>query len=51
MSLNNLENKQTIVLHNCKINNKTYDLVISPQNQTIGYTRTKHQTIKRKILK
>ena len=50
MSLNNLGNKQTIVLHNCKINNETYDLVITPHKQTIGYTRTKRQTIKRKIL-
>ena len=50
MSLNNLGNKQTIVLHNCKINNETYDLVITPHQQTIGYIRTKRQTIKRKIL-
>ena len=50
MSLNNLGNKQTIVLHNCKIKNETYDLVITPYKQTIGYIRTKRQTIKRKIL-
>ena len=50
MSLNNLGNKQTIVLHNCKINNETYDLVVTPHKQTIGYTRTKRQTIKRKNL-
>ena len=50
MSLNNSGNKQTIVLHNCKINNETYDLVITPHKQTIGYIRTKLQTIKRKIL-
>ena len=50
MSLNNLGNKQTIVLHNCEINNETYDLVITPHKQTIGYIRTKRQTIKRKIL-
>ena len=50
MSLNNLGNKQTIVLHNCKINNETYDLVITPHKQTIGYIRTKRQTIKGKIL-
>ena len=50
MSLNNLGNKQTIVLHNCKINNETYDLVKTPHKQTIGYFRTKLQTIKRKIL-
>ena len=50
MSLDNLENKQTIVLHNCEINNEKYDLVITPHKQTIGYIRTKRQTIKRKIL-
>ena len=50
MSLNNLGNKQTIVLHNCKINNETYDLVITSHKQTIGYIRTKRQTIKRKII-
>ena len=48
--MNNLGNKQTIVLHNCEINNEAYDLVITPHKQTIGYTRTKRQTIKRKIL-
>ena len=50
MSLNNLGNKQTIVLHNCEINNETYDLVITPHKQTIGYIRMKRQTIKRKII-
>ena len=50
MSLNNLVNKQTIVLHNCETNNETYDLVITPHKQTIGYIRTKRQTIKRKII-
>ena len=50
MSLNNLGNKQTIVLHNYEINNEAYHLVITPHKQTIGYIRTKHQTIKRKIL-
>ena len=50
MSLNNLKNKQTIVLHNCEINNETYDLVNTPHEQTIGYICTKRQTIKKKIL-
>ena len=50
MSLNNLRIKQTIVLHNCEINNGTNDLVITPHKQTIGYNRTKRQTIKRKII-
>ena len=47
MSLNNLGNKQTIVLHNCEINNEKYDLVITPHKQTIGSIRTKRQTIKK----
>ena len=49
MSFKNLGNKQTIVLHNCEIDNKKYDLVITPHTQTIGYIRTKRLTIKRKI--
>ena len=51
MSFKNLENKQTIVLHNCEIDNKKYDLVITPHTQTVGYIRTKRQTIKREIIK
>ena len=50
MSFKNLENKQTIVLHNCEIDNKKYDIVITPHIQTVGYIRTKRQTIKRKII-
>ena len=50
MSLNNLGNKQTIVLHNCEINNKAYDLLITPHKQTIGYIRIKRQTMKRNLL-
>ena len=50
MSLDNLGNKETIILHNCEINNEKYDLVITPHIQSIGYIRTKRQTIKRKIL-
>ena len=50
MSFKNLGNKQTIVLHNCEIDNKKYDLVITPHTQTVGYVRTKRQTIKRKII-
>ena len=50
MQFKNLGNKQTIVLHNCEIDNKKYDLVITPHAQTIGYIRTKRQTIKRKII-
>ena len=37
MSLDNLGNEQTIVLHNCEINNEKYDLIITPHKQTIGY--------------
>ena len=38
MSFKNLGNKQK------------YDLVITPHTQTVGYIRTKRQTIKRKII-
>ena len=51
MSLDDLGNNQTIILHNCEINNEKYDLVITPHKQTIGYIRTKRQTIKRKNFK
>ena len=50
MSFKNLGNKQTIVLHNCEIDNKKYDLVITPHTQTVAYIRTKRQTLKRKII-
>ena len=50
MSLDNLGNKQIIILHNCEINNEKYDLVTTPHRQSTGYIRTKRQTIKRKIL-
>ena len=50
MSLKNLGNKQTIVLHNCEIDNQKIDLVLTPHTQTVGYIRTKRQTIKRKII-
>ena len=50
MSFKNLGNKQTIVLHNCEIDNQKYDLVITPHTQTVGYIRTKRITIKRKII-
>ena len=51
MSLDNLGNKQTIILHNCEINNEKYNLVITLHKQRIGYIRTKRQTITRKILR
>ena len=49
MSRDNLRNKQTIIIHNCLINDEKYDLVITPLRQTIGYTRTKLQTLRKKI--
>ena len=39
------KNKQTIILHNCEIDNQKYDLVITPHTQTVGCIRTKRQTI------
>ena len=50
MSFKKLGKKQTIVLHYCEIDNKKYDLVITPHTQTVGYIRTKRLTIKRKII-
>ena len=49
MSRDNLGNKQTIKLHNCLINDKKYDLVITTHRQTIGYIGTKRQTLRKKI--
>ena len=51
MSFKNLGNIQTIVLHNCEIDNQKYDLAITPHTQTVGYIRTKRQTIKKIINK
>ena len=50
MSLKNLAKKQTIVIHNCEIENQKYDLVITQHTQTVEYTHTKRQTIKSTIL-
>ena len=50
MSLKNLGNEQTIVIHNCEIENQKYDLVITPHTQTVEYIHTKRQTIKRKTI-
>ena len=50
MSLKNLENKQTIVLHNCEIDDQKYDLVITPHTQTVRHIRTKRQTTKRIVI-
>ena len=43
MSLKNLGNKQTIVIHNCQFENQKYDLVITPHTQKIEYIHTKPQ--------
>ena len=50
MSPDKLGNKQTIILHNCEINNEKYDLVVTPHKQTLEYIRKKRQTISRKFL-
>ena len=49
MSLKNLGNKQTIVIHNCEIENQKYGLVITPHTQKIEYIHTKRQSLKRTI--
>ena len=49
MSLKNLEKKQTIVLHNCEIDNQKYDLVITPHTQTVAYIRTNDKQKKEKL--
>ena len=51
MSFKNLGNKQTIILHNCEIDNKKYDLVITPHTQTVGYIRTKRQITRKRFSK
>ena len=50
MLLENLGNKQKILLHNSEKNNEKYDLVITPSRQSTGYIRTKRQTLKKKFL-
>ena len=50
MSRDNLDIKQTTVVHNCSIKNERYDLVIMPHRQTIGYIRSKRQTRKKTII-
>ena len=49
MSRDNLGNKQTIIIHNCLINDERYDLVITPHRQSIRYIRTKRQTLRKKM--
>ena len=47
MSRENLGNKQKIITYNCSIND---DLVIKQHRQSVGYTRTKRQTLRKKII-
>ena len=50
MSRDNLGNKQTIIIYNCLINNDKYDLIITPHRQSVGYIRTKRQTLRKIII-
>ena len=50
MSLDNLRKKQTIILHNCEINNEKCDLVMTLNRQSTVSIRTKRQTTKQKVL-
>ena len=50
MSRDNLGNKQTILIHNCLINDDKYDLVTTPHRQSVGFLRTKRQTLRKKII-
>ena len=50
MSRDTLGNKQTIIKHNCLINDETYDLVITPHRQSVGYIRTKRRTLRKMII-
>ena len=51
ISFKSLGNKQTIVIHNCDIENQKHDIVITPHTQTVEYIHTKRQTLTRTILK
>ena len=50
MPRDNLGNKQTIVLHKCIINDERYNLATTPHRQTVGYVRTKRQTLRKKTI-
>ena len=50
MSRDNLRSKQTIILHNCIINDERCDLVITRHRQTIGYIRITRQTFRKKFI-
>ena len=51
MSRENLGNKQTIIIHNCLINDEKYDLVFTPHRQSVGYIGTKRETLRNKVNK
>ena len=40
MSRDTLGNNQTIIIHNCLINDERCDLVITPHKQSVGYIKT-----------
>ena len=48
MSRDNLGSEQTIILHNCLIENERFDLVITRHKQSNGYIRS---TTRKKIIK
>ena len=50
ISRDHLRNKQTIILHNCLNNNEKYVLAITPHRKSVGYIRTKRQTLRKKII-
>ena len=50
MSRDNIGDKQTIIIQNCLTNNEKYDLIITPHRQSVGYIRTKRQTLRKKII-
>ena len=50
MSRDNIGNKQKIMIPNCLINDKRNDLVITSHRQSVGYIRTKRQTLRKKII-
>ena len=50
MSRDYLGSKQTIVFHKCLFKNDRYDLVITPNRETIGFIKSKIQTPKNTII-
>ena len=47
MSRDILGNKQTIIKHNCLMNDEKYDLVTTPHRQSGEYIRTKRQLLRK----